>query len=117
MAFIQLDGINLSFGDRQILSDTHLTISPGSRIALTGANGSGKSTLMKIAAGEQEYDEGRIISPKGTRSAYLPQSGIIHKGKSLMDEAMDAFEELSILQKEADAITIRLEKNEGSAVS
>ncbi len=114
MAFIQLDGIDLSFGDRKIFTDAHLTISPGSRIALTGANGSGKSTLMKVAAGEQDYDEGRIISPGGTRSAYLPQSGIVHKGKTLMEEAMSAFEELSLLKDEADNITILLENNEGS---
>jgi len=114
MAFIQLDGIGLSFADRQIFKDAHITISPGSRIALTGANGSGKSTLMKVAAGEQEYDEGRIISPGGTRSAYLPQSGIVHKGKTLLEEAMGAFAELTILKNEADGIAVLLEKNEGS---
>ncbi|MDT8297863.1 MAG: ATP-binding cassette domain-containing protein, partial [Spirochaetaceae bacterium] len=94
MAFIQLDGIGLSFADRRIFSEVHLTISPGSRIALTGANGSGKSTLMKVAAGLMEWDEGRVIRPKGTRVAYLPQSGIVHKGSTLLDEAMEAFEEL-----------------------
>jgi len=114
MAFIQLDGIGLSFGDRRIFKDAHITISPGSRIALTGANGSGKSTLMKVAAGVQEYDEGRIISPGGTRSAYLPQSGIVHKGKSLLEEAMTAYDELAVLKNEADEITVLLENNEGS---
>ncbi|RKX98951.1 MAG: ABC transporter ATP-binding protein [Spirochaetes bacterium] len=117
MAFIQLDGIGLSFGDRQIFKEAHLTISPGSRIALTGANGSGKSTLMKVAAGEQEYDAGRIISPRGTRSAYLPQSGIVHKGKTLKEEAMGAFNELAVLKDEADSITVLLENNEGSTES
>ena len=110
MAFIQLDGIDLSFGERRIFKDAHLTISPGSRIALTGANGSGKSTLMKVAAGLHEYDDGRIISPKGTRSAYLPQTGIVHKGKTLQEEAMSAFGELAVLKEEADDITILLEK-------
>ncbi|MCK5249608.1 MAG: ABC-F family ATP-binding cassette domain-containing protein, partial [Spirochaetaceae bacterium] len=105
MAFIQLDGIDLSFGERRIFKDAHLTISPGSRIALTGANGSGKSTLMKVAAGLHEYDDGRIISPKGTRSAYLPQTGIVHKGKTLQEEAMSAFGELAVLKEEADGIT------------
>ncbi len=114
MAFIQLDGIGLSFGDRRIFSETHLTISPGSRVALTGANGSGKSTLMKVMAGLLEYDEGRIITSKGIRIAYLPQSGIVHAGKSLKDEAMEAFAELSALEKEAEDITIRLEKDTGS---
>jgi ATP-binding cassette subfamily F protein 3 len=110
MAFIQLDGIGLSFADRRIFSEVHLTISPGSRIALTGANGSGKSTLMKVAAGLMEWDEGRVIRPKGTRVAYLPQSGIVHKGSTLLDEAMEAFEELAELEAEAEAIAAELEK-------
>ncbi len=116
MAFIQLDGIGLSFGDRRIFKDTQLTISPGSRTALTGANGSGKSTLMKVAAGLQEYDEGRIISPKGTRSAYLPQSGIVHKGRTLQEEALEAFSELADLKREADEITEQLENSLNNSV-
>ena len=112
MAFIQLDGIGLSFGDRRIFADAHLTISPGSRIALTGANGSGKSTLMKVAAGMMEYDEGRIISSRGVRVAYLPQSGIVHEGRSLREEAMEAFADLAALEQESGDIAVRLEKGE-----
>lgn len=112
MAFIQLDGIGLSFGDRRIFTDTHLTISPGTRIALTGANGSGKSTLMKVAAGLMEYDDGRIIASRGVRVAYLPQSGIVHKGRSLQEEAMEAYAELLTLERESEEITIRLERGD-----
>lgn len=112
MGFVQIDGVNLAFGDRRILSDIHLTISPGSRIALTGANGSGKSTLMKIAAGLMEYDDGRVILPKDTRVAYLPQSGIVHKGRTLKDEAEEAFGELTTLHTEAERITADLEKGD-----
>ena len=117
MSFVQIDGVSLSFGDRRILSDIHLTISPGSRIALTGANGSGKSTLMKIAAGLMEYDEGRIILPKDTRAAYLPQSGIVHKGRTLKREAEEAFAELAALHGEADRIAADLEKGKGNTES
>ena len=110
MSYIQLDGISLAFGGRSILTDVHVTISPKSRIALTGANGSGKSTLMKITAGLTEYDSGRIIRPKGTRSAYLPQFGIVHKGRSLYEEAHAAFDSLTALENEAKRIEADLEK-------
>lgn len=111
MAYIQLDGPSLAFGGRRIFTNVQLTISPGSRISLTGANGSGKSTLMKVAAGLIEYDSGRVIRPKGTRVAYLPQSGIVHKGRSLFDEANQAFSELTALSIEMEEITKKFENN------
>ena len=117
MGFVQLDGIGLAFGERRILSEVHLTISPGSRIALTGANGSGKTTLMKVAAGLMDHDDGRIIRPKGTRVAYLPQTGIVHAGRSLKDEAETAFRDLLVLEKEADDIARRLEGGEAATES
>ena len=113
LAYVQLDNLSLSFGDRSIFSGVQLTVSRGSRIALTGANGSGKSTLMKAAAGIIEYDSGRIIRPKGTRIDYLPQSGIVHRGKSLKEEAMTAFEELIELERERERIAESLERGEG----
>ncbi|MCG8453074.1 MAG: ABC-F family ATP-binding cassette domain-containing protein [Spirochaetales bacterium] len=112
MAFIQLDSLHLAFGDRTIFTDVQLTISPGSRIALTGANGTGKSTLMKVAAGISEFDSGRVIRPKGTRVSYLPQSGIVHQGRSLREEAAEAFAELKALEDEAHEIATQLEQGE-----
>lgn len=111
--FLQLDDISLSFGERTLFAGVQLTISPGSRIALSGANGSGKSTLMKIAAGIMEYDTGRIIRPGDTRIAYLPQSGLVHRGNSLKDEAMSAFGELPAMAREAERIAEELERGEG----
>lgn len=109
MGFLQLDGTGLYFGDRRILDNVHLTISPKSRIALTGANGSGKSTLMKVIAGLQEADEGRVIRSGNVRVAYLPQSGIVHAGRSLKEEALEAFSSLALLADEAESITEKLE--------
>lgn len=108
MSYVQVDSLSLSFGERAIFSDVHLTLSPGTKIALTGANGSGKSTLMKAIANIVECDSGKIISPKNTRTAYLPQSGIVHRGNSLYDEVHLAYEKLAQLEKESRVITEKL---------
>jgi ATP-binding cassette subfamily F protein 3 len=76
MAFIQLSGVALSFGARDIIRDATLNLQAGSRAALTGPNGAGKSTLMKIAAGLLKPDAGDVIISKGARVVYLPQTGI-----------------------------------------
>lgn len=94
MAFVQLSGISLAFGERQILKDAMLNLAPGSRTALTGANGSGKTTLMRIIAGEIRPDSGNIVRQKDTKTSYLPQSGVVHMGSSLLDEAETAFDSI-----------------------
>jgi ATP-binding cassette subfamily F protein 3 len=94
MAFVQFSRVSLAFGDRDILKDAGLHLAAGSRACLTGANGSGKSTLMKVIAGNLPADSGERIIQKGTRISWLPQSGIVHQGRSLREEAETAFNSL-----------------------
>ena len=97
MAFVQFTKVSLAFGDRDILKDVGLNLAAGSRAALAGANGSGKSTLMKVIAGKISPDSGERAVQKGTRVAYLPQSGIVHRGRTLLEEAESAFDEIAAL--------------------
>jgi ATP-binding cassette subfamily F protein 3 len=91
MAFVQFSNLSLAFGERDILKDASLRLASASRSCLTGANGSGKTTLMKIIAGVIKPDTGDRAVQKGTRVSYLPQSGIVHFGKTLRDETETAF--------------------------
>ena len=104
MAFVQFSKVSLAFGDRDILKDVSVNLATGTKAALSGANGSGKSTLMKIMAGEIVPDSGQRIAQKNSRIVYLPQSGILHKGTSLREEADKAFEYGYALQEELDSI-------------
>jgi ATP-binding cassette subfamily F protein 3 len=113
MAFVQLSGISLAFGDRRILSDVSLNLASGSRCALSGANGSGKTTLMKIIAGEIAADSGSVTRQKDTRVSYLPQSGIVHSGLSLLEEAERAYEPIRAYLAEIETIETALTKMSG----
>ncbi|HAK45090.1 MAG TPA: ABC transporter ATP-binding protein [Spirochaeta sp.] len=124
MAFVQLNNISLSFGDRQIIDDISFNISHESKTALSGGNGSGKSTLMKIIAGLNQADSGKIIKDKTSRIAYLPQSGITLSGKTLLEDVETAFDhvlpiitdkervehELSGVSEESGGTASRLER-------
>ncbi|MDR3147118.1 MAG: ATP-binding cassette domain-containing protein [Treponema sp.] len=104
MAFVQFSRVSLAFGDRDILKDVSLHLASGSRAALTGANGSGKTTLMKVIAALIPCDSGERAIQKGSRISYLPQSGIVHKGKTLRDEAETAYHAVEELLLRVDEI-------------
>ena len=104
MAFVQFSKVSLAFGERDILKDVSVNLSAGTKAALSGANGSGKSTLMKIMAGELAPDSGQRIAQKDARIVYLPQSGIVHAGCTLRQEADRAFDYGYRLQRELEEI-------------
>jgi ATP-binding cassette subfamily F protein 3 len=104
MAFVQFSRVSLAFGDRDILKNVSLHLASGSQAALTGVNGSGKTTLMKVIAGLIPCDSGERAIQKGSRISYLPQSGIVHAGKTLRDELETAYHTVEELLLRADEI-------------
>lgn len=70
---IQLTGIRLTFGGKNLLEGADLSVSPGERICLVGRNGSGKSTLLKVAAGMVEADSGTRFVQPGMKVGVLAQ--------------------------------------------
>ncbi len=111
MAFVQFSKVSLAFGERDILKDVTVYLQSGSKAALTGANGAGKSTLIKIMAGIQDVDSGERIVQKGTRIAYLPQSGLVHHGCTLREEADKAFAWGYEIQKQIDSLGTQMQEH------
>jgi ATP-binding cassette subfamily F protein 3 len=109
MAFVQFSGVSLAFGSRDILIDVSIKLKTGSRAALCGVNGSGKSTLMKVMAGLITCDKGERALEKGVTIAYLPQSGLVYRGRTLLDEAKTVFNRFATMEKRRAAIEILLE--------
>ena len=58
---------------RQLLDDVTLYLNEGDRIGLIGVNGTGKSTFLKVLAGVEEPDSGRVTRDPNVQVAYLPQ--------------------------------------------
>ena len=104
MRNLQMAHVTHSFGHRYVLQDVSLALEAGSKTALTGDNGSGKTTLLKIIAGLLKPDSGEIIRPKGAVLSYLPQSGVVHTGSSLWQEAETAFRRFETVIEEKGRI-------------
>ncbi|MBM3751294.1 MAG: ABC-F family ATP-binding cassette domain-containing protein [Acidimicrobiia bacterium] len=91
---IQLSGLTKRFGERVLLDRVSWQVSDGERVGLCGPNGAGKTTLLRMLAGLDEPDAGVIIRPTGLTVGYLPQDGLEHSGRTLVDEVSQAFRPL-----------------------
>ncbi len=67
-------GLAKRFGERRIVEDLDLLLTPGKRLGVVGRNGSGKTTLLRIVAGELEPDAGTIERAEGLRVVYFEQN-------------------------------------------
>ena len=70
---LQIENISKSFGDLILFNDISFTVEERQRIGLIARNGKGKSTLLKIIAGEEPLDAGKITMRSGIRVGYLEQ--------------------------------------------
>jgi ATP-binding cassette subfamily F protein 3 len=105
---IDLINVSLQFGGKFLFKDVNFKISSGDRISLVGANGTGKSSILKIISGELQPESGKIQKQKRITIGYLPQDQIVHEGKSLIEEATSALNDIIDLQKKEEEITEKL---------
>lgn len=70
---LQIENISKSFGDLVLFNDISFTIEERQRIGLIACNGKGKSTLLKVIAGEEPHEGGKITMRNDIRVGYLEQ--------------------------------------------
>lgn len=70
---ITIQELSKSFGGRDIFSNFSLEVDSGVRLCVCGPNGTGKSTFLRLLAGVDSADGGRVILPRGCRMGYVEQ--------------------------------------------
>ena len=70
---ITIQELSKSFGGRDIFSNFSLEVDSGVRLCVCGPNGTGKSTLLRLLAGVESADGGRVLLPKGCRLGFVEQ--------------------------------------------
>ena len=105
---ISVDGLTVEFGGTTLFSDISFVINEKDRVALMGKNGAGKSTLLKILAGVRTATRGSVSAPKGTVIAYLPQHLMTEDGRTVFDEAAQAFAHLHRMEAEIEDLNRQL---------
>ena len=105
---ISINSLTVAYGSFTLLDDINFHISEQDKIGLVGKNGAGKSTILKLICGLQTPTSGKIAVPSDVKIGYLPQIMEHHRGKSVIDETMTAFQEMFDMEAELDRITAEL---------
>ena len=105
---VSVDGLTVEFGGTTLFSDISFVINEKDRIALMGKNGAGKSTLLKILAGVRTATRGTVSAPKDTVIAYLPQHLMTEDGRTVFEEASQAFAHLHEMEAHIEELNRQL---------
>jgi ABC transport system ATP-binding/permease protein len=86
MNLISLENIEKSYVEKILLDRISLGINEGDKIGIIGINGTGKSTLLKIIAGVEEPNDGKITKKSGIRVEYLSQNTELNPDGKIIEE-------------------------------
>lgn len=94
---LEIEKLNVHYGEFQALFDVSLRISEGETVISVGPNGAGKSTLLKAVTGLLHPRSGRIIF-MGKEIAGLPAHEIVEMGMAHVPEGGRLFPQLTVLE-------------------
>lgn len=86
MNILTAEQVTKSYSEKPLLQGLSFAVNEGERIALIGINGTGKSTLLKVIAGTETPDEGKVTIGSGLKVEYLPQSPEFEPGTTVLDQ-------------------------------
>ncbi len=97
---LSCQSLSKSFGAQTLFKNISLSINDGDRIGLIGPNGSGKSTLLKIICNKIDADEGKLLTQRHVRTAYLSQVDIFDEEKSVTQNLQHPLADLDLDETE-----------------
>ena len=96
--------ISVSFGGEVLFDSISFRLGKGDRVGLIGKNGAGKSTLLKLMARENDPTTGTFALEKNCEIGYLPQDLDFENGRSVLEEAYLAFDEIISVETRQEEI-------------
>lgn len=105
---LNIHNLSVSFGGEYLFEEISFRLNSGDRVGLIGKNGAGKSTLLKILSKDMSIDSGTIASDKDIKMGFLRQDIDFELGRTVLEEAHQAFYEIKALELRLDEINHHL---------
>lgn len=105
---LNIHNLSISFGGTYLFEEVTFRLGAGDRVGLVGKNGAGKSTMLKMLAGDFKPDSGTIATEKEVRIGFLRQDIDFVKGRTVLEEAYQAFAEIKEAEFKIDEINHQL---------
>ncbi|MGQ1943803.1 ribosomal protection-like ABC-F family protein [Ornithobacterium rhinotracheale] len=105
---LQAQNVGVHFAGNYLFDGVTFRINKGDRVGLAGKNGAGKSTLLKILSKKQNPTEGEVVYEGQISVGYLSQDIDFEEGRTVWEEAQQAFEQLNYLQQRMDEVNHQL---------
>ncbi len=101
---LNIHNLSVSFGGTYLFEEVTFRLGSGDRVGLVGKNGAGKSTMLKILAGDFKPDSGVIATEKEVKMGFLRQDIDFEEGRTVLEEAYQAFEEIKKAELKLDEL-------------
>ena len=114
MNILTVENITKSYGERKLFDQAGFYLQEGEKAGIIGINGTGKSTLLKIIAGVEDPDEGKVIRANGIVVRYLPQNPQFGEKETVLEAVLRdnrTSENESYIEADAKAMLTRLGVN------
>ena len=101
---LNIHNLSVSFGGSFLFEEVTFRLGSGDRVGLVGKNGAGKSTMLKILAGDFKPDSGQIATEKEVKIGFLRQDIDFEHGRTVLEEAYEAFAEIKLVEKKLEEV-------------
>lgn len=105
---LNIHNLSVSFGGTYLFEEVTFRLGSGDRVGLVGKNGAGKSTMLKILAGDIKPDSGTIATERDIKLGFLRQDIDFEQGRTVLEEAYEAFEEIKYIERKIEDINHQL---------
>ncbi len=105
---LNIYNLSVAFGGEYLFEEVTFRLGAGDRVGLVGKNGAGKSTMLKLLSKEMQPDSGTIAAEKEIKIGFLKQDIDFVKGRTVLEEAYQAFEEIKKAEKRLQEINHEL---------